>query len=70
KIFQKKNILIYDNLKDYKLVKYVFLFDRILLKNGYKILIDLICKSVEIIVDTSSLNGESIKKLIKKENEI
>ncbi len=41
-----------------------------MLKTGDKILIDGICKSGEMSVDTSSLNGENIPKLIQKEDEI
>ncbi len=69
--FLQNEVLVF-NGKEFapKKVQKVCLGDRILLKTGDKILIDGICKSGEMSVDTSSLNGESIPKLIQKEDEI
>ncbi|AXP08360.1 heavy metal translocating P-type ATPase [Campylobacter hepaticus] len=53
-----------------KQVQKVCIGDMILLKTGDKVLIDGICKSGEISIDTSSLNGENIPKLIQKNDEI
>ncbi|EAM0684811.1 heavy metal translocating P-type ATPase [Campylobacter jejuni] len=69
--FLQNEVLVF-NGKEFvsKEVQKVCLGDRILLKTGDKILIDGICKSGEMSVDTSSLNGENTPKLIQKEDEI
>ena len=69
--FLQNEILVF-NGKEFvpKEVQKVQLKDRILLKSGDKILIDGICLSGQMSVDTSSLNGESVPKLIQKGDEI
>ncbi len=65
--FLQSEVLVFDG-KNFspKEVQKVEIGDKILLKSGDKILIDGICIKGEVSVDTSSLDGESEPKLIKK----
>ncbi len=65
--FLQNEVLVYDG-KEFrpKEVQKVCIGDRILLRAGDKILIDGICKSGQMSIDTASLNGENIPKLIQK----
>lgn len=69
--FLQNEVLVF-NGKEFRLkeVQKVCIGDTILLKTGDKVLIDGVCISGEVSMDTSSLNGENIPKLIQKDDEI